>query len=32
VVVYITSLWSSGIYRQWYEQVEAPARRGEIVR
>lgn len=32
VVVYITSLWSGELYRQWYEQIEAPARRGELVR
>lgn len=31
-VVYITSLWSVDVYRQWFAQIEAPARRGEVVR
>ncbi len=32
LVVWITSLWSEEIYTTWFEQVEAPVRRGEIVR
>lgn len=32
LVVWITALWSDEVYRLWFEQVEAPVRRGEIVR